>query len=178
MSTIRRSRVNCLWIAIAVLGGAAMAGCGSTGPLSGTVTNAPGGSNSALRFSECMRANGVPSFPDPGPSGYARRGINLQSPAAQSATNACTHYLPPSGHSPTVPASVRHQALLLANCMRANGVPNFPDPDKNGDIQFPVTSPIPQSPAFQRAQNGPCKSMGAAAPAAEPLLTSTVGARS
>ena len=71
MSMTRRSRVNCLWIAIAVLGGASMAGCGSTGPLSGTVTNAPSGSNSALRFSQCMRANGVPSFPDPGPSGYA-----------------------------------------------------------------------------------------------------------
>jgi hypothetical protein len=44
--------------------------------------------------------------------------------------------------------------------MRANGVPNFPDPDNNGNIQFPVTSPIPHSPAFQRAQNGPCKKYG------------------
>jgi hypothetical protein len=157
MSMTRRSRVNCLWIAIAVLGGASMAGCGSTGLVSETVTNAPGGSNSALRFSQCMRANGVPSFPDPDPSGYARSSINLQSPAVQSALNACTRYLPPSGHPPTVPTSVRHQELLLANCMRANGVPNFPDPDNNGDIQFPVTSPIPHSPAFQRAQNGPCK---------------------
>jgi len=41
--------------------------------------------------------------------------------------------------------------------MRANGVPNFPDPNANGDIQFPVTSAIPKSPAFQRAQSGPCK---------------------
>jgi hypothetical protein len=160
MSMTRRSRVNCLWIAIAALGGGSIASCGSTGPLSGTVTNAPGGSNSALRFSQCMRANGVPSFPDPGPSGYARGSINLQSPAVQSAMNACTRYLPPSGHPPTVPASVRHQELLLANCMRANGVPNFPDPDNNGDIQFAVTSPIPHSPAFQRAQNGPCKKYG------------------
>jgi hypothetical protein len=160
MSMTRRSRVNWLRIAIAVLGGASMAGCGSTGPVSGTVTNAPGGSNSALRFSQCMRANGVPSFPDPGPSGYARSSIDLQSPAVQSAMNACTRYLPPSGHPPTVPASMRHQELLLANCMRANGVPNFPDPDNNGNIQFPVTSPIPHSPAFQRAQNGPCKKYG------------------
>lgn len=164
MSMICRSRVNCLRIAIAVLGGASMAGCGSTGPLSRTVTDAPSGSNSALRFSQCMRANGAPSFPDPGPSGYARSGINLQSPAVQSAMNACTRYLPQSGHSPTVPARVRHQELLLANCMRANGVPNFPDPDKNGDIQFPVTSPIPQSPAFERAQNGPCKKYGSGGP--------------
>ena len=164
MSMIQSSRVNCLRIAIAVLGGALTAGCGSTGPLSGTVTNAPSGPNSALRFSQCMRANGVPSFPDPGPSRYARSAINLRSPAVQSAINACTRYLPPSGHPPTVPASARHQELLLANCMRANGVPNFPDPDNNGDIQFPVTSSIPHSPAFQRAQNGPCKKYGSGGP--------------
>jgi hypothetical protein len=104
-----------------------------------------------------MRANGVPNFPDPGPGGYSRSAINLQSPAVQSAMNACLRYLPQSGHSPPAPAGVRQEELLLANCMRANGVPNFPDPDANGDIQFPVDSPIPQSPAFQRAQNGPCE---------------------
>jgi hypothetical protein len=49
------------------------------------------------------------------------------------------------------------QELKFARCMRANGVPNFPDPDANGNIQFPVTSPIPKSPAFQRAKNGACK---------------------
>jgi hypothetical protein len=161
MSMIRRSRVSSLWIAIAMLGGAAIAGCGTTGHPNRTAANARSGGSSALQFSHCMRANGVPNFPDPGPGGYPaaaqRLGINLSSPAAQSAMNACAHYLPSSGHSPLVPASIRHQELLLAQCMRANGVPNFPDPDANGDIQFPVTSPIPQSPAFQRAQNGPCK---------------------
>lgn len=104
-----------------------------------------------------MRADGVPDFPDPGPGGYRRSGINLQSPAVASAMKACEKYLPSSGHSPPVPADVRQQELLLASCMRTNGVPDFPDPNTNSDIQFPVDSPIPQSPAFQRAQNGPCK---------------------
>lgn len=155
MSMIRRSRVSSLWIVTAMVGGVAIAGCGSTAAQSGASTNST--NVSGLRFSQCMRANGVPSFPDPGPGGYQRSGINLQSPAVQSAMNACTHYLPSSGNSPPVPASIRHQELLLANCMRANGVPNFPDPDANGNIQFPIDSPIPQSPAFQHAQNGPCK---------------------
>jgi hypothetical protein len=155
VSTIRISRVRPLWIAVAVLGGAAMAGCGSTGGPSGTSTDAA--TASRLRFSRCMRANGIPNFPDPSPGGYSRSGINLESPAVQSAMNACMRYLPQSGHSPPVPATVRHEELLLANCMRANGVLTFPDPDANGDIQFPVDSPIPQSPAFQRAQNGPCE---------------------
>jgi hypothetical protein len=41
--------------------------------------------------------------------------------------------------------------------MRTNGVPNFPDPNADGAIQFPVTSTVPRSPAYRRAQNGPCK---------------------
>jgi hypothetical protein len=154
MSTIRTSRVRRLWIAIAVIGGAAIAGCGSAAGPSGISANTT--SASGIRFSRCMRGHGIQNFPDPGPGGYLRR-INLQSPAVQSAMNACRRYLGQFGHSPPVPASVRHQELLLANCMRANGVPNYPDPDANGDIQFPLSSPIPQSPAFRRAQNGPCE---------------------
>ena len=157
MSMIRRSRVGPLWIAIAMLGGAAIAGCGTTSHPNRTSTNATSG---RLRLS-VLPVHARERRPElPGPrSGRlpARSGINLQSPAGQSAMNACKKYLPSSGNPPPVPASVRHQELLLANCMRANGVPNFPDPDANGNIQFPVASPIPQSPAFQRAQNGPCK---------------------
>ena len=79
-----------------------------------------------------MRANGVPNFPDPGPRGYQitpGSGINPLSPVNQTAFNTCEKYLPASGHSPPLPASMRHQELLLADCMRANGVPNFPDPN-------------------------------------------------
>ena len=159
MIAIRTPPVCSLWIAIAVLGGAAIAGCGSTAAPSGTETNATRGPDPGLRFSQCMRTNGVPNFPDPGPRGHE---INpgsgvTQSPAYHIAFNACEKYLPQSGHPPPVPASVRQQELALAKCMRANGVPNFPDPDANGNIQFPLSSPIPRSPAFQRAQSGPCK---------------------
>jgi hypothetical protein len=106
-----------------------------------------------------MRANGVPNFPDPGPHGYqpAPGGTLAQSPAFQGATDACEKYLPASGHSPPTPESVRVEEIALAKCMRAHGVPDFPDPNASGNIQFPVSSPIPRSPAFQHAQNGPCK---------------------
>ncbi len=156
MRNVSRSRLSSLWIAVAVLGGAAIAGCGSTATVSDTSTSAVSG----FQFAQCMRAHGVPNFPDPGPGGYRVRplsGINLQSPNAESAFNACQKHLPQSGHPPPVPASVRRQEVEFAQCMRAHGVPNFPDPDANGDIQFPIDSPIPKSPAFQRAQNGPCK---------------------
>jgi hypothetical protein len=156
--------VSSLWIAIAVLGGAAIAGCGSAGAASRTAANAKSRPNPALQFSHCMRANGVPNFPDPGRGGYRTSGINFQSPAAHSALNVCDKHLHQSGHPSPVPAGVLHQELLLAQCLRANGVPNFPDPDASGNIQFPITSPIPQSPAFRSAQNGQCKKYASGGP--------------
>ncbi len=132
MSMVRRSRVSSLLIAIAILGGAAIAGCGSTGHPGGTAASGRSGPNSGLQFSQCMRANGVPNFPDPGPRGYQitpGNGINPLSPVNQTAFNTWKTPLPASGHSPPLPASMRHEELLLADCMRANGVPNSPDPN-------------------------------------------------
>ncbi len=154
-SMTRRSRARSLWIAIAVLGGAVIAGCGSVGVSGGASTNA----SSGIQFAGCMRANGVPNFPD----GLVTpdSGINPASPAYESAQNACKKYLPRDGAGPPpTPAWVVRDELKLATCMRANGVPGFPDPNAQGNIQFPVSSPIPQSPAFQRAQSGPCKKYG------------------
>jgi len=143
-------------VAIVVSGATVAAGCGATGAPSGTNTNASGPSKSAFQFSRCMRANGAPNFPDPGPNGFPRS-TNLQAPAVQHAMNACQKYLPPSGPAPQTPASVRREELALAQCMRAHGVPNFPDPNASGNIQFPVGDPLVSSPAFQHAQNGPCR---------------------
>lgn len=45
-------------------------------------------------------------------------------------------------------------ALKFAQCMRSNGVPNFPDPGQRG-IEIPIGSA--QSPAFQSAQKACAK---------------------
>ena len=53
----------------------------------------------ALRFSQCVRAHGVTSFPDPDSSGRipdpARFGIDQGSPQFQAANQACRKYRPP-----------------------------------------------------------------------------------
>jgi hypothetical protein len=156
MRSIRRSRRSSLCTAIAVLGGAMTAACGSAG-----ASHPPRVPTYAFQFSRCMRANGVPNFPDPSPNGgQMPRSINPASPAYERAQNACHKYLPPSKPPPPTPASVRRELLAWARCMRANGVQSVPDPDANGNIQFPVGDPLIQSPAFQRADNGPCKKYG------------------
>ncbi len=97
-----------------------------------------------LAFAECMRSQGVPSFPDPNASGsftvshigyqtnlhIGGPGINRQSPAfLASFYGVCHTLLPGAGPPPGTasPAAWEH-ALAAAKYMRAHEVPNFPDP--------------------------------------------------
>jgi hypothetical protein len=94
-------------------------------------------------MAQCMRANGVPSFPDsppngggggleisPGPNGTLKvNGVTVPQATFQSASHKCQKYLP---QGPPVSqaqlAKIRQGALKMAQCMRTHGVPNFPDP--------------------------------------------------
>jgi hypothetical protein len=88
-----------------------------------------------------MRSNGVSEFPDPGPSGkFTIDGIvngsslDPNTPAFNHAMSACKD-LEPAGfmggkRSPEQMAA----ALEFAQCIRANGMPNFPDPTRNGPL--------------------------------------------
>jgi hypothetical protein len=118
-----------------------------------------------------MRSHGVPNFPDPPGGGGgiqipAGSGINPKSPAFQSAQNQCMKLLPGGGplHGPASEAR-KLQMLSLARCMRAHGVPSFPDPTSSppapgnglgiafgGDGSFiAVPQTLMQSPAFNGA---------------------------
>ena len=111
-----------------------------------------------LAFAECMRTHGVPSFPDPNPSGgfsvSGQLNGNPAGPAAQ-AHSACQHLLP-SGSATTGTGSVTQaqldQALKIAQCLRAHGEPNFPDPTVvNGSLNFTVQPGVLGSARFQAA---------------------------
>jgi hypothetical protein len=137
-----------------------ISGCGSAGT-SGTGTAAvgvSGGANKPLQYAECMRSHGVPNFPDPSPQGGIHitpsSGVNPQSPVFQSAQQACAK-LGPGGPGGGISSGQRSAALAFSRCMRAHGVPDFPDPtfQKGGGIFLRVgPGANPQSPAFQRAQ--------------------------
>ena len=89
-----------------------------------------------------MRAHGVSNFPDPtaGPDGasFSRRaspgsstvtinGITFTGPAFEAAVRACKLFGGGSG-PPPISESQKLADLRFAACMRAHGVPNFPDP--------------------------------------------------
>jgi hypothetical protein len=78
-----------------------------------------------------MRTHGVPSFPDPSSSGELaitpNSGVNPFSPAFEAAQKACGGG-PDNGGPPKMSESQKLAALHFAECMRAHGVPNFPDP--------------------------------------------------
>jgi hypothetical protein len=129
---------------------ATIAGAGTHGSSAATHSNATSSSSTvpgdygsgALAFARCMRANGVPNFPDPSPGGGAlfnAAGINPSAPAAREATAKCQPLLPrkdfhaggplPAPGQSTHPSPQTIVKLLeIADCMRQHGVPEFPDP--------------------------------------------------
>ncbi len=114
--------------------------------ISAGCSNAPAGTGSggntttasrdqAVKFAECMRANGVKNFPDPSASGdFAidtvanRSGVDTSSAAFTRARSACKD-LEPSGFTGKNRTAEQQQAALkFAQCIRDNGVKDFPDP--------------------------------------------------
>ena len=148
------------------------AGCGSkaSGPTV-PVAQKPSASSPAsvdpkdvsmLNFSKCMRSHGVAKFPDPGPDGQVdvqagKDGIDPASQTFQSAEQACRPYQP--GGDSSQLAKDKANALKYAACMRANGVPKFPDPNAQGGLQMNGNDiGDPNSPAFKKALEA-CKNL-------------------
>jgi hypothetical protein len=114
--------------------------CGSSAP-AGTSTGSSGGNNTtanaqkAVKFAECMRSNGVGKFPDPPASGAFTidaiangSSLDTSTPAFTQALSACRDLEPTGFTGAQRSAQQTDAALKFAQCIRANGVPDFPDP--------------------------------------------------
>jgi hypothetical protein len=112
-----------------------------------------------LAFSRCMRAHGVPAFPDPDAQGNFpsfRAGVSKQ--ASGAAGRVCKHLLPNGGAgSPQQRQQKFAFALKVARCLRAHGYPTFPDPAASGQ-QIPPGIDT-QSSQFQSAESN-CEKQG------------------
>ena len=129
--------------ALAVL---ALGGCGGS-----SAGHAGGHADPALKMAQCMRGHGVPNFPDPSPGGglVIPNGINANAPAFQSAQRACSKLLPAGGPGGKPSETARLAMLALARCIRAHGVPSFPDPTTS-----PPASPPPGHDALAMGRGG------------------------
>jgi hypothetical protein len=139
----------CAAIALAGVCAAGLAACGSGRNHSGTSV---AHTNSGVRFAVCIRAHGVPDFPDPG--GALPPGLK-HVPAFQTAMKACLKLEPPgTSTGKQFNASQRATALAQVRCIREHGMPNFPDPTfpASGGEVFPAIAGFnPASPAVRHA---------------------------
>ena len=104
----------------------------------------------ALAYSRCMRAHGVLKFPDPNSSGaipkVGPQQLGVSSTVFQAAQKACQHLLPNSGQSSQAWDQMALNALWnFARCVRAHGVPNWPDPLAESDPGQPGTPGFPRN---------------------------------
>jgi hypothetical protein len=139
--------------ALAAIGCMALlaAACGGGSSPAGSATGGPTRAQAALAYARCMRSHGVPSFPDPDSNGNfdlrsnqqgggsAVSGPDSVSPQETAANQVCNHLL---NVGPQLNAAqTQHtlsQLVKYAQCMRAHGVPNFPDPHTtSGGIGVP-----------------------------------------
>src|SRR5262249_60770616 len=83
----------------------------------------------AVKFAECMRENGYPDFPDPKASGeFPTFGTSGRPAGWTKALDACKELQPPGSFSAHLSPKQLSVALKFAQCIRANGVKDFPDP--------------------------------------------------
>jgi hypothetical protein len=114
-----------------------------------------------------MRSHGVPDFPDPDSNGNFNLPNSVTSQES-AANQVCNHLL---NVGPQLNAAQTQHVLLrlvrYAQCMRAHGVPNFPDPQTtNGGIGVPGGFTFPtagrnlhqKSPQYQAASRA-CQSL-------------------
>jgi hypothetical protein len=161
--------------AVAVLATACGGGSASSPPNPGS----SGSETVALEvaLAQCVRAHGVPDFPDPDPAGgfSSLSATMLESSQMQAAYGTCRHLLPNGGPSlagiqaQIQAATQRADVALLpfAQCMHTHGVPDFPEPPqtlKGAGIN-------PQSPQFLAAVHDCGKLM----PAGFGLTVTTTG---
>jgi hypothetical protein len=145
--------------------GAKVAQVGTTSSTKGSGSSGGSGSGNPTAYSACMRSHGVPNFPDPDSKGRIKvtsgvaangqkTGVDVNSPQFDRARKACANLLP-NGGRPTAAQQQQEQQQMLkfAQCMRAHGVPKFPDPKAGGALALGTKTGVdPNTPQFKTAQ--------------------------
>jgi hypothetical protein len=112
-----------------------------------------------LKFAQCMREHGV-DMPDPQMDGG---GISMMIPEGtdkakvDAANEQCKQFLPNGGEPMKADPEMQEKMRKFSQCMRDNGVPEFPDPSEDGGIRIEGGGPggggiDPNGEAFKKAE--------------------------
>jgi hypothetical protein len=160
----------------------AIAACGGSGSSGTNAASAATSVNTGLKFASCVRAHGVPDYPDPrgGKVTVDIHNLSESESVVNKAMNACARYSPGSDLQPRVSdvqlAKARGGALAFSKCVRAHGV-NIPDTEVDrgpngrglaiGWSRKELTeNPIPyKSPAWKKANQACAKVLDSTFPA-------------
>jgi hypothetical protein len=192
-ATVQGLGAACLAVALIAFS-VLMTGCGGSSPTGGvaslsshasktpTTSSAAAGPNGgsdsaaspegqAVAYSACVRAHGVPDFPDPKVSTHGN-GVSVAigvtpaitgNPHFKSAQRACGKLLPGggpgAGSSHQLTPQEQSQYLKAAACIRSHGVPSFPDPTfSGGGVHIEHQGLNESSPVFKAAVRA-CESL-------------------
>lgn len=149
------------WAALVLALALVLSGCGSDGDTADEVASASGqGSTSdsddaiseedsqeaGLKFAQCMREHGI-EMEDPKEGRIEIKGGPAQNDTMEKAQEACQRYLPKISEADRKEATER--GLEFAQCMRKNGVEEFPDPE---GAMMRMNEDIADDPDFEQAQ--------------------------
>jgi hypothetical protein len=185
-ATVRGLRATALAATLIALG-VLMTDCGGSSPTGGVASlgshaskasatsstaagssGGPGSSASpgsqAVAYSACVRAHGVPNFPNPKITTH-RNGVSVAigvtpaitgNPDFKSAQQACRKLLPGggpgAGSNHQITPQEQSQYLKAAACIRSHGAPNFPDPTfSGGGVHIEHQGLNESSPTFKAA---------------------------
>jgi len=126
-----------------------------------------------MKFSQCMRDNGVSAFPDPDASGSltidaVANGslVDTKSATFQQALSTCRDLEPAGFMGQKRSAQQQEAALKFAQCIRDNGVKDFPDPSPDGPLIDTTRIPsaaTPEGKAILQSAMRKCRDLAAAA---------------
>jgi hypothetical protein len=117
------------------------AGCSNAPTDTNTANNTAANHEKAMKFAQCMRGNGVSAFPDPDASGALTidavangSSVDPNSATFQQALSACRDLEPAGFTGKKRSAQQQEAAVKFAQCIRDNGVKDFPDPTPDGPL--------------------------------------------
>src|SRR5262252_4569619 len=146
MPVTRRPAVLAVTLGLLLLTAACRSGASSTGS---TSSNGTGGVSAAyvsdkLGLARCLRAHGVPDYPDPNASGQEPPGAKqlIFTPHGQAAVGACSSWSKRIRNDDAAQNQVvTGEYVRFARCMRAHGLPDFPDPAyAEGRVEFVLSA--------------------------------------